>query len=71
MVLARRKCAKAPMHKLDSGQHEYGEQIFLPPESISACGECAAKVRKVLIRFIGGGESYETQSQRGYNLDIA
>ena len=34
----------------------------MPPESISACGEYAAKVRKVLIRLHRGGESYKTQA---------
>ncbi len=44
---------------------------FMPPKSISACGDRAAKVRKVPIRFHGGGENYEPQSQRSYILDIA
>jgi hypothetical protein len=41
------------------------------PESLSARGDFAAKVRKVLIRFHGGGENYEPQSQRSYILEIA
>jgi len=44
---------------------------FMPPKSISACGDRAAKFGKCLSVSIECGENYETQSQRRYLLDIA
>lgn len=54
-ILTRPKWAKAPMQQAGQRGTEkatcVGRTNFMPPKSISACGDRAAKVRKVLIRF--------------------
>jgi len=42
----------------------------MPPESISACGDCAAKVRKVLIRFHRRRRKLRNQGQRSYTSTL-
>src|SRR5689334_10755777 len=42
----------------------------MPPDSISACGDCAAKVRKVLIRFHRRQRKLRNQRQRSYTSTL-
>jgi hypothetical protein len=70
------KCAKAPLQQPDGGalkggQHEYGERISCHPKAPAHAPSVLPRFGKYLAVSIGGGESYETQSQRRYILDIA
>jgi hypothetical protein len=67
----RRQCNKPDGGALKGGQHEYGEQISCHPKAPAHAASVLPRFGKYLAVSIGGGESYETQSQRGYILDIA
>ena len=67
----RRQCNKPDGGALKGGRHEYGEQISCHPKASAHAVTVLPRFGKYLSVSIGGGESYETQSQRSYILDIA
>jgi hypothetical protein len=66
-----RQCNKPDGGALKGGRHEYGEQISCHPKASAHALTALPRFGKYLSVSIGGGESYETQSQRSYILDIA